>query len=187
MEKNQSQNQNQNQSQNKINFYQNNFNNINDFEIVVMSENDLSAVTEIENSVANPSWKLSHFRDSFDDKNNTFCWVMKSKYNKNQVIGFALVMLILDEAHLLNIAIREEFRGKGLAAKFLKFMFEFVAKKSATTMFLEVRFFNETAKKLYQSFGFQQIGLRKKYYFAKITNNTPDGKEDAIIMSKKII
>ena len=112
---------------------------------------------------------------------------MKSKYNKNQVIGFALVMLILDEAHLLNIAIREEFRGKGLAAKFLKFMFEFVAKKSATTMFLEVRFFNETAKKLYQSFGFQQIGLRKKYYSAKITNNTPDGKEDAIIMSKKII
>ena len=96
MEKNQ--NQNQNQSQNKINFYQNNFNNINDFEIVVMSENDLSAVVEIENSVANPSWKLSHFRDSFDDKNNTFCWVMKSKYNKNQVIGFALVMLILDEA-----------------------------------------------------------------------------------------
>lgn len=185
MEKNQSQNQ--NQSQNKINLYQNNFNNINDFEIVVMSENDLQAVVEIENSVANPSWKLSHFRDSFDDKNNTFCWVMKSKYNKNQVIGFALVMLILDEAHLLNIAIREEFRGKGLATKFLKFMFEFVAKKSATTMFLEVRFFNETAKKLYQSFGFQQIGLRKKYYSAKITNNTPDGKEDAIIMSKKII
>ena len=73
-----------NQSQNKINFYQNNFNNINDFEIVVMSENDLSAVVEIENSVANPSWKLSHFRDSFDDKNNTFCWVMKSKYNKNR-------------------------------------------------------------------------------------------------------
>ena len=84
MEKNQSQNQNQNQnqSQNKINFYQNNFNNINDFEIVVMSENDLSAVTEIENSVANPSWKLSHFRDSFDDKNNT----LKDKtYNFNDL------------------------------------------------------------------------------------------------------
>lgn len=177
----------ENNQNKKIIFYQNNFNNINDFEIVVMSENDLQAVVEIENSVINLSWKLSHFRDSFNDKEHTFCWVMKSKYNQNQVIGFALLMLILDEAHLLNIAIHQQFRGKGLAAKFLKFMFEFAAKKSATTMFLEVRFFNETAKKLYKSFGFEQIGIRKKYYSAKITNNTPDGKEDAIIMSKKII
>lgn len=184
MENNQN---NQNNQNKKITFYQHNFCNVDDFEIVWMSENDIQAVTEIENSVTNPSWKLSHFLDSFYDKNNTFCWVIKSKYNKNQVVGFALLMIVLDEAHLLNIAIHQQFRGRGLAAKLLKFIFEFAVEKSTKTMFLEVRFFNETAKKLYQSFGFEQVGLRKKYYSAKISDSTPDGTEDAIIMSKKII
>ncbi len=91
--------------------------------------------------------------------------------------GFAFISVIADEAELIDIAVRRELRGKGLGEKLLCYALEQAKSNAASSMYLEVRKSNEAAKMLYQKYGFEIIGERRKYY--------SDG-EDAVLMRKLI-
>lgn len=91
-----------------------------------------------------------------------------------KVAGYCGFWLILDEAHITNIAIHPNYRGQGIGEALLDEVMQKARKLGATKMTLEVRISNTVAQSLYQKKGFVQSGIRKGYY--------TDNQEDAIIM-----
>ncbi|QID19762.1 ribosomal protein S18-alanine N-acetyltransferase [Nitrogeniibacter mangrovi] len=91
-------------------------------------------------------------------------------------VGYAVMMLILDEAHLLNISVIANAQRQGVGHMLLTLMCDEARALGATQCFLEVRPSNAAALALYERFGFVGIARRRGYYPA------PDGREDAIVM-----
>lgn len=91
-------------------------------------------------------------------------------------MGYAVQMLIIDEAHLLNISIVPDRQKKGQGHLLLAHLKQQALIQGANCMFLEVRPSNTHALAFYRRRGFEQIGLRKGYYPAA------QGREDAVVM-----
>ncbi|HEY8450428.1 MAG TPA: ribosomal protein S18-alanine N-acetyltransferase, partial [Bacillota bacterium] len=92
------------------------------------------------------------------------------------VAGYAGLWIILDEAHVTNIAVHPDFRRRGVAQKLLETLFQRAAQRGCDRMTLEVRKSNIAAQTLYRRFGFEAKGIRRGYY--------TDTNEDAIVMWK---
>ena len=105
------------------------------------------------------------------------CWVMLSD---GQVIGFAILLVVLDEVTLMDIAISAELRGQGAGKRMLDFVINRCKQLNASNCFLEVRESNLAAHTLYLNRGFELLERRKGYY------PTKDGREDALMMSLPI-
>lgn len=95
----------------------------------------------------------------------------------DKIIGFAGIWITPDDIELNNIVIRKDKRGKGYSKLLLEKLIEISKGLDREIFTLEVSEQNEVAISLYSKFGFEKVGLRKKYY---------DGKFDAILMSKKL-
>ncbi len=93
--------------------------------------------------------------------------------------GFVGMWIMVDEAHIINIAVRAQSRGKGIGELLLIACSEMAMKLKATVLTLEVRASNSVAQNLYTKYGFAKVGVRKGYY--------TDNKEDAWIMTTDII
>jgi len=91
------------------------------------------------------------------------------------VTGFAGIWLMVDEAHLVTIAVAPAQRGKRLGELLLVSMLDLATVLSATMMTLEVRVSNHVAQSLYRKYGFKNEGVRRRYY--------SDNGEDALIMT----
>jgi len=91
------------------------------------------------------------------------------------ILGYGGLWLMLDEAHICALAVRSEWRGRGLGELLLAALIERAVMRKATHLTLEVRKSNVVAQNLYLKYGFEQTGVRKGYYL--------DNREDAIIMS----
>lgn len=92
----------------------------------------------------------------------------------DRMIGYGGMWVIIDEAHVTNIAVISEFRGRKLGARLMAELGERAYQLGAKRMTLEVRVSNTIAQRLYARFGFEPVGLRPGYY--------SDNGEDAIIM-----
>ncbi len=101
------------------------------------------------------------------------CWTVT---HGERVIGYAILMIALDEAHLLNIAIASEWHNQGIGRQFLRHMIAVAKSASCQIVYLEVRPSNHSARHLYRSMGFQQIAIRPEYYPAA------SGREDALFL-----
>ncbi len=95
------------------------------------------------------------------------------------IIGFVGLWLMVDEAHIINIAVKETNRGNGIGELLLIASIELSTSLKASVATLEVRASNSVAQNLYLKYGFSQVGLRKGYY--------TDNKEDAFIMTTDIL
>jgi ribosomal-protein-alanine N-acetyltransferase len=95
------------------------------------------------------------------------------------ITGFVGMWIMVDEVHIINIAVRESQRGKGIGELLLISSIEMAAQLRASLVTLEVRASNTVAQNLYTKYGFHQMGIRKGYY--------TDNKEDAWIMTTDII
>lgn len=95
-------------------------------------------------------------------------------------LGYIVALPVLDELHLLNIAVDEPFQGQGIAQAAMQAFITRFVDTVYQTLLLEVRESNQVARHLYQKLGFQQDGIRKKYYL------TPTRREDAVLMSLKL-
>ncbi len=98
-----------------------------------------------------------------------------SRQPQQYIVGFSGIWLMVDEAHITNIAVRQEYRRKGIGELLLIATVDLAQKLKANGMTLEVRVSNIVAQNLYSKYGFEQAGIRRGYYL--------DNKEDAIIMS----
>lgn len=136
-----------------------------------MTEQDLSAVMRIEPTIYSHPWTLGNFKDSLNAGHSA--WVMELA---GELVGYALVMMVLDEAHLLNISVAKPFQGQGLGRALLAQMIAISRRYQAANMFLEVRVSNTSAIALYETMGFCEMGIRRNYY------PTKSGREDAVLM-----
>ena len=93
-----------------------------------------------------------------------------------ELIGYGALMVVLDEAHLLNISIAKAFQGRGFGRGLLEHFIEVARRHGGQMMFLEVRPSNISAIALYESMGFNEFSVRKGYYPAH------NGREDAVLM-----
>ncbi len=144
-------------------------------EFFPMNERDLDEVAALEASLQAFPWSRGNFADSLTAGYSV--WVCRQG---GELIGFSVVMSVIDEAHLLNIGVAARHHGQGYGARLLRNAMQAARLGGATKLFLEVRPSNERAVELYRHFGFQQIGLRKGYYPAAI------GREDALIFDKEL-
>lgn len=122
------------------------------------------------------SFPISWSRDSFiKEIDNSFAKYVIALVD-NKAVGYGGMWLILDEAHITNIAVHPDYRGHGIGDKILHKLIEICIENEINSMTLEVRASNVIAQNLYNKYGFIEEGIRKKYY--------EDNKEDAIIMWK---
>lgn len=138
-----------------------------------MQVNDLPEVMDIENSVYPHPWTRGNFLDSL--YSGYEAWTVREP--SGELAGYFLLMLAVDEAHLLNISVRRDLHGHGVGRVQLDKIISIVKDNGMTSVLLEVRPSNTRALAVYQRYGFVEIGKRKGYYPA--ANNT---REDAIVM-----
>ena len=136
-----------------------------------MRPSDLSDVASLEKALYAFPWSLGNFRDSVTAGYD--CWVVT---HGDAVIGYAVLMVALDEAHLLNFAIAAEWQNQGIGRAFLQHMIEIARVAGCQIVYLEVRPSNLAARHLYKEMGFQQIAIRPDYYPAM------GGREDALFL-----
>ena len=132
---------------------------------------DLAEVARLEKSLYEFPWSLGNFRDSVTAGYD--CWVVA---HGEAVIGYAILMVALDEAHLLNFAVAAEWQNQGIGRVFLGHMVQVARAAGAQIVYLEVRPSNLAARHLYRKLGFQQIAIRPEYYPAR------HGREDALFL-----
>ncbi len=140
-----------------------------------MVDADLDAIMEIEPHIYSHPWTRGNFVDSLKSAHSAWVLVQDS-----QIIGYALTMMVLDEAHLLNLSISKKYQKQGLGRLLLEHMIYVARTLSATNMFLEVRASNISAIALYENIGFNEMAVRRGYYPAQ------NGREDAILMGLAI-
>ncbi len=136
-----------------------------------MHASDLDAVMQIEIVNFPFPWTAGNFKDSINSGH--ICLLLEID---EAVIGYAILMMVLDEAHLLNISVSSAWKGKGWGRHLLNQMMQIGREKGCLNMFLEVRPSNVSAITLYESIGFNEMGMRPGYYPAY------NGRENAVLM-----
>lgn len=141
-----------------------------------MEEEDILQVMSIEKESYDFCWTEKIFRDCM--KSGYCCLVLVDK--DDNVFGYAVLMIGVGESHVLNICVTNSHRGRGWARHIMLEMIDFSQRVKCSDMFLEVRPSNPIAYGLYQSLGFNDVGMRPGYYKAN------GGREDAIVMAKSL-
>lgn len=136
-----------------------------------MQMDDLDTIMQIEPQIYTHPWTRGNFSDSINSGYSA--WVLLLH---EEIIGYALLMMVLDEAHLLNLSIAGKYQKQGLGRFLLEYMLQIAKNHDATNMFLEVRPSNISAIALYENIGFNEMAIRRGYYPAA------NGREDAILM-----
>ena len=139
--------------------------------VAPLSHRDLDEILAIENGVYPFPWTRGNFVDSL--ASGYLVWGCRVA---DELVGYFVLMMALDEAHLLNLSIAEKRQGAGFGARLLCHAMRAAHEAGATSLLLEVRPSNPSALALYRHFGFQQIGVRRGYYPAEA------GSEDALVM-----
>ncbi|MFO7973080.1 MAG: ribosomal protein S18-alanine N-acetyltransferase [Candidatus Hydrogenedentota bacterium] len=139
-------------------------------EFVPLAETHLDEIMEIEVEAYPEPWSRNMFRDEIRG-NRSYFYVMLFE---GQMVGYGGFWLVLDEAHITSVTIRDQFRGRGLGRQLTHHLLDIAVQVGARIATLEVRETNVKAQNLYASLGFRQIGRRKGYY--------PRSGEDAIVM-----
>ena len=83
---------------------------------------------------------------------------------KNEIVGFAGILLIIDQVNIMNIVVKKDKRNFGIGSSLLEEIIRYSKIHNATSITLEVNEKNIPAIKLYKKYGFKQVGLRRKYY-----------------------
>jgi ribosomal-protein-alanine N-acetyltransferase len=138
-----------------------------------MREDDVPSVLRIEQAAYPFPWTGGNFLDSI--RSGYLCRVARD--DSRDIIGYFLMMLALDEAHLLNITVDPAAQGRGYGLALLEHATECARTKAMRSIMLEVRPSNHRALAIYERYGYTRIGLRRNYYPA------PDStRENAIVM-----
>lgn len=133
-----------------------------------MTLNDFNEIEPIYNLEFDDFWKPLNLKSELENISSKYIVAKEG----NTIVGFAGIWFSVDDAHITNIVVRKDFRNKGIGSLLLERLIELAKCKTALT--LEVNVKNKIAQKLYLKYGFEILGIRKKYY---------DDIEDAYIMT----
>lgn len=140
-----------------------------------MVEADLDDVLAIERRGYEFPWSRTIFEDCL--RMGYCCWLLEYE---RAVAGHAVMSVAVGEAHILNLCIDTSLQQRGMGRLLLNHMLDLAASHRAQMMFLEVRPSNVAAQRLYESAGFNEVGVRRNYYPARIK------REDAVIMARQL-
>jgi [ribosomal protein S18]-alanine N-acetyltransferase len=150
--------------------------------IVPMTLSDLDVVEGIEKQAYEFPWTRGNFVDSL--VSDYAAWMLvrdqdapRRADRRRECLGYYLAMPGVEEMHLLNITIRPELQGQGLARLLMAHLKEASKAQGAHMLWLEVRESNARARQLYQREQFELVGRRKAYYPA-----AGGQREDALVM-----
>lgn len=133
---------------------------------------DLDEIYGIEKRAYKKGWSYGIFQQSLTS-NRGFILIERDSDN---IIGYGISQIIVDEFHILNICIHPDYQHQGLGKGLLYYLLEKAREFSCKDVFLEVRESNLIAIQLYLHAGFNEIGIRKNYYPSE------KGREDACQM-----
>lgn len=139
-------------------------------EIKEMEPQDIPDVAALEKRIFSMPWSEQGFYSSLVSPDTVYLIVR----SKGKLIGYCGLLQSLDEADITNVAVAEEFRGRGIARQMLEKLMCLGKGRGIERYTLEVRVSNEPALRLYQRLGFSSAGIRKNFY--------EKPREDAVIM-----
>ena len=142
-------------------------------EIVDMTLQDFDEIKDILISDFDDFWTPEVLKNEIIGENKKYI-VAK---NEKEIVGFCGIMINLPDVEIMNIVVKKNSRQKGIGTILLNKVIEISQKLNCEKIFLEVNEKNILALKLYENAGFQQVGIRKKYY---------DNKYNAIMMAYKL-
>jgi ribosomal-protein-alanine N-acetyltransferase len=138
--------------------------------IRAMQSRDIDAILNIEVQAFCPPWS----RQSFEEELENQAAVYPVIDIEGIIVAYAGIWLIVDEAHMINIAVKQDYRNQGLGETLIRELIRQARQNNISSMTLEVRRSNLAAQHLYEKLGFRTAGVRYEYY--------SDNKEDALIM-----
>ena len=141
-----------------------------------MIPEDVDAVLAIEKIVQVYPWTRGNFSDALSGGYR--CVVDEVQ---GEIVSYAVLLPVLDEAELLTIGVAVTRQGKGLGRTMLAALMQWALANKMRRVFLEVRVSNLSAIGLYRSVGFVEIGVRRGYY------RNAQGREDALMMACELI
>ena len=142
--------------------------------IEIMKEEDLEKIKHKLQDEYDDFWNYNILKKERENENSI---LIVAKDEELDILGFAGVQFILDEADITNIVTKKNNRNQGIGSQLLNKIIEISIQKNIKKINLEVNENNQYAIKLYKKFNFQEIGRRKNYY---------NGTETAIIMARNI-
>lgn len=146
-----------------------------EYQTRAMCLDDVSAIMKIELQAYPYPWTAGIFKDCL--RTNYYAIVFEVQ---SEIVAYAVMSSGGGEAHVLNICVHPEYRGRGWGRDLLCLLEEEALRRDAEVLLLEVRPSNTAAVALYESIGFNEIGLRKDYYPAAL------GREDALVMARQL-
>jgi [ribosomal protein S18]-alanine N-acetyltransferase len=135
---------------------------------------DLNTIEEIERSSYPTPWSRSMFAGELAKPSSICLGAIEA--DRDRLIGYLIISRYVDAWHVMNIAIADDFRRRGIATQLMERLFEVTSGDGRRGYTLEVRVSNEAAIRLYEGLGFKARGVRRGYY--------TDNREDALIMWK---
>ena len=146
-------------------------------QISKLTQDDLEGIYEVESKSFPIPWPISSFEEEL--KNMLATYLVAKEEDK--VVAYIGMWFVMDECHIMNLAVLPEHRRKGIATSLINEMFRLCKEHETHYVMLEVRKENTSARNLYKKFGFTEEVIRKGYY------KNPDGtREDAIVMSMEL-
>lgn len=136
---------------------------------------DLEEIAALEAAAFSNPWNTRTFR-SLIRREGVLISVAEAV--SGGILGYSVCWWVQDQAELANLAVKEEFRGRGVGSALLDQVLLNLARAGVDTLFLEVRVSNDEALALYRSRGFVQVALRRDYY--------RNPREDARILLKQL-
>ena len=136
-----------------------------------MVEDDIRDVLKVDQATFSASWTEDIFKHEVVDNQHAHYFVVEAE---GDIIGYAGLWIVEDDAQVTNIALLRKFRGYKIGEKLFGFAVQHAVKHGVTRLSLEVRVSNIIAQKMYRKFGLVPGGIRKNYY--------SDNGEDAIVM-----
>ncbi len=141
-----------------------------DITVAAMTAADIPAVYALELVCFTSPWTMEAYIEELD---NPTSYYLTAKQH-GEVVGFGGMWAIVDEAHIVTLATSPAHRRQGIAHQLMTVFMAEAKARGVREITLEVRIGNTPARTLYESFGFQNLAIRKKYY--------PDNGEDGVIM-----
>lgn len=132
----------------------------------LMDNDDVKQVAAIEKKIFSIPWSEKAFSDSLKNENTVYVVAGIA----NEIVAYCGAYISYEEAGISNVAVKEEFRRKNIAENMLSKLFDECKKRGVSDITLEVRETNVSAICLYEKLGFEEAGIRKKFYDKPVEN-----------------
>jgi ribosomal-protein-alanine N-acetyltransferase len=147
-----------------------------EYEVAPVRDGDVAAVTAIERATFSDAWSARSFVEARQAP-GAFLRCARETI-RGEILGYVVALFVADEAQVLNLAVRDEARRRGIGAALLRETIDEARRRGAANMYLEVRESNGGARALYGGAGFAEIGRRRGYYQRPA--------EDAILLRRAV-